>query len=289
MEDVMETRPAHPVVQRGGRKKSRGSRYGLLEVRGQLSRRWYVSITLSSFLLPLIAWAALTYPAFINPYILPTPTAVLFSLRDMLIEGTLLPDVGISTYRIMAGFLISSAMAIPIGILMGSFKVAEAFLEPMTGFIRYLPAVALIPLVMVWAGIDETAKILIIWIGTFFQMVLVIADVTRNVSSDLLNVARTLGAGRRQLLRHVLVPATLPGVLQTSRVMVGWAWTYLVVAELVATDSGIGYRIMNAQRFLRTDDIFAGILVIGLLGLATDMLFKFLTPRIVSWDGLDKR
>ena len=114
-------------------------------------------------------------------------------------------------------------------------------------------------------------------------MVLVVADVTRQVPKDLLNAARTLGASRLQLLFNVLLPATLPGLLDTCRTMIGWAWTYLVIAEVVATSSGLGYSIMKAQRFSRADEIFVGIVILGLLGLATDMVFKIAQPRLLPW------
>jgi NitT/TauT family transport system permease protein len=183
----------------------------------------------------------------------------------------------------MMGFLISAALAIPLGLLAGCFRPIEAFIEPLVGFVRYLPAAAFIPLVIVWLGIGENAKIAIIFIGTFFQMVLVVADVTRRVPSELRDVSLTLGAHRLQVVRYVLAPAVFPGMLETMRVMAGWAWTYLVVAELVAANSGLGFRILKAQRFLATADVFAGIVVIGLLGLATDLAFKFLSARLVPW------
>jgi NitT/TauT family transport system permease protein len=116
-----------------------------------------------------------------------------------------------------------------------------------------------------------------------------VADVTRQVPRDLLAAARTLGASKRQLLFNVLLPATTPGLLDTCRAMIGWAWTYLVVAEVVATDSGLGYRIMKAQRFLRTDEIFVGILVLGLLGMATDLFFKVVQPRLLPWAEVNKQ
>jgi NitT/TauT family transport system permease protein len=198
-------------------------------------------------------------------------------------SGELWPDIKISVFRIGMGFLVSAVLAIPLGILVGAYKSVEAAQEPLNGFIRYVPVPALIPLVMVAAGIGESAKILLIFLGTYFQMVIIVADVTRLVPRDLLSAARTLGAKPHQVLFNVLLPATLPGLMETCRTMIGWAWTYLVIAEVVATDSGLGYRIMKAQRFLRTDEIFVGILVLGLLGLATDMLFKWLQPRLLPW------
>jgi len=179
-------------------------------------------------------------------------------------------------------------VGVGLGILIGAYKTAEAAHEPFVGFVRYIPVPALIPLIMVIAGIGEEAKILLIFIGTYFQMVLMVADVTRQVPKDLLKAASTLGASRAQLLFRVLIPATMPGMLDVCRTMIGWAWTYLVVAEVVATDSGIGYSIMKAQRFMRTDEIWVGILVLGVLGLATDMLFKILQPRLLPWAELNK-
>ena len=167
---------------------------------------------------------------------------------------------------ILSGFLLASVLAVPLGILMGSFKVVEAFIEPITGFMRYLPVSAMIPLLILWIGIGIEQKIAVIFIGTFFQQLILIADVSARVSKDLIDVSYTLGASRRQVVTRVLFPACLPGVMDNLRVTMGWAWTYLVVAELVAANSGLGYMILNAMRGLFTDVIILGIVVIGILG-----------------------
>ncbi len=248
-----------------------------------------MGIAAASFIIPIALWCFFTYTGRANSLILPTPTAMFKAAVEQYQDGTLMPDIKISVYRIGMGFLLSAVLAIPLGILMGAYKTAEAAHEPFVGFIRYVPVPALIPLVMVIAGIDEPAKILLIFIGTYFQMVLVVADVTRQVPRDLLSAARTLGANRLQLLFNVLLPATLPGLMDTCRTMIGWAWTYLVIAEVVATSSGLGYSIMKAQRFSRSDEIFVGIIILGLLGLATDMLFKLAQPRLLPWAEAQKR
>lgn len=258
-------------------------RPGLFRLGEDISRGAYLSIATASFLLPIAAWCFLSYTGRANALILPTPTHMFQAGIEMYQSGDLLPDMKISITRIGIGFLLSAVLAIPLGILMGAYKFAEAAHEPFVGFVRYVPVPALIPLVMAAAGIDESAKILLIFLGTYFQMVLVVADVTRQVPKDLLNAARTLGASRLQVLFHVLLPATLPGLLDTCRTMIGWAWTYLVIAEVVATSSGLGYAIMKAQRFSRADEIFVGIFILGFLGLATDMLFKIVQPRILPW------
>jgi len=166
---------------------------------------------------------------------------------------------------------------------MGTFKVAEAFTEPVVGFIRYMPASAFIPLFILWLGIGDIEKIAIIFVGSFFQLVLMVAVVAKNVHKDMLETAYTLGAKRFQVIRKVLLPASLPGIVDTLRIIVGWAWTYIIVAELVASASGIGYMIISAQRMLRTGNIIFGILTIGILGLITDYFFKWLYNRLFPW------
>ncbi|MEA2638924.1 MAG: NitT/TauT family transport system permease protein [Chloroflexota bacterium] len=259
----------------------------LFALRAEISSGQYGGIAVASFAFVLAAWCALSFSGLVSAYILPTPTAVVGSFFRLLGES-LGADMGMSLYRVWMGFLVAAALAIPLGLVIGLSKPVEAFVEPMMGFVRYTPAAAFIPLVMVWLGIGETAKIAIIFIGTFFQMVLVVADVARAVPADLINVSLTLGAKPRQVLGHVLLPATLPGLLDACRVMVGWAWTYLVVAELVAANSGLGFRIMKAQRFLNTSDVFVGILVIGILGLATDLAFRALAARLVPWAAVHR-
>ncbi|HEX8235363.1 MAG TPA: ABC transporter permease [Abditibacteriaceae bacterium] len=262
---------------------------GLFRVHQSIPNRTYTIIATASFLIVLAAWFIGAYSGHVSNLLLPTPAKVLQSAMEHLQDGSLLADTKISVFRIAMGFLASAVLAIPLGILIGAYKSVEAAQEPLVGFIRYVPVPALIPLVMVAAGIGESAKIALIFIGTYFQMVIIVADVTRQVPRDLISAARTLGARPRQLLFNVLLPATLPGLADTCRTMIGWAWTYLVIAEVVATDSGLGYRIMKAQRFLRTEEIFVGIFVLGLLGLATDMLFKILTPRLLPWADVAKQ
>jgi NitT/TauT family transport system permease protein len=272
-----------------GRKTTKRRKRGLFRVHSSIPNRTYTTIAVLSFLLVLAAWFIAAYSGAVSNLLLPTPIKVLQSAVEHIQDGSLLADTKISVFRIAMGFLASAVLAIPLGILIGAYKTVEAAQEPLVGFIRYVPVPALIPLVMVAAGIGESAKVALIFIGTYFQMVIIVADVTRQVPRDLISAARTLGAKPRQLLFNVLLPATLPGLADTCRTMIGWAWTYLVIAEVVATDSGLGYRIMKAQRFLRTEEIFVGIFVLGLLGLATDMLFKILTPRMLPWADVAKQ
>jgi NitT/TauT family transport system permease protein len=256
---------------------------GYFTPKKDIPRRAYLSVSALVGFLVFGFWCLLSYGGLVRTDFLPTPTAVVLAAIEGISDGTLLRDTAVSVGEIMSGFLLASVFAVPLGILMGSFKVAEAALEPVTNFVRYLPVSALIPLLILWIGIGIEEKIAVIFIGTFFQQLIIIADVSRGVSHDLLDVSYTLGAGRWTVVRRVLVPATLPGVTDALRVTLGWAWTYLVVAELVAANKGLGYFILNSMRGLFTDRIFLGIAVIGLLGLLTDQLFKVLRDRLLPW------
>jgi NitT/TauT family transport system permease protein len=255
----------------------------LLSPREPIPTSLYVLLGISSFGVLLLLWAALTYGGFIDALFLPTPGRVFRAGLDLFLELSFMTDILNSTYRVLVGFLIAAVIGVPLGLLMGTFKAAEALIEPLMGFIRYMPASAFIPLFILWLGIGDVEKIGIIFVGSFFQLVLMVAVVAKNVHKDMLETAYTLGAKRVQVIGKVLLPASLPGILDTLRIIVGWAWTYIVVAELVASSSGIGYMIISAQRMLRTASIIFGILTIGLMGLITDYGFKWLHAKLFPW------
>ena len=243
----------------------------------------YLGLSLSSFVFFLLIWSLLTYGGFVDALFLPSPGRVFQSGVDLFLEFSFTTDIFSSLYRVMAGFLIAAIIGVPLGLLMGTFQVAEALTEPVVGFIRYMPASAFIPLFILWLGIGDVEKIAIIFVGSFFQLVLMVAVVAKNVHTDMLETAYTLGAKRFQVIRKVLLPASLPGILDTLRIIIGWAWTYIIVAELVASASGIGYMIISAQRMLRTGSIIFGILTIGMMGLIKDYFFKWLYRRLFPW------
>ncbi len=246
-------------------------------------RRTYLGgVALSAAVLAL-GWGVLTYGGVVPPLFLPSPSDVVRSAVALLREGSLLMHTRASLLVIVTGWALAAAMAVPLGILMGTLKLVEAVVEPLVDFVRYLPVSAMIPLLILYIGIGTAEKVAVIFIGTFFQLVLLVADASATVSKDLLDSAYTLGARRRTVLTRVLVPATLPGVMDNLRITMGWAWTYLIVAELVSADRGLGYLILDAMRGLNTDRIFVGLLVIGLLGLGFDMLFKWLHRVLLPW------
>ncbi len=252
-------------------------------IRGQLSRRTYLLFALAGMLIPLAAWWWLAGSGLMDRVFMPGPTDVLSRVYTWYKNDNLLHDMWISTYRVVAGFALSAVFALPLGIMIGSYRPVQALLEPLTDFIRYMPAVAFIPLVMLWVGIDESSKIAIIFIGTFFQMVLMVAEDIRRVPITQIEAAQTMGATRGEIVSLVIVQSAKPALLDTLRITMGWAWTYLVVAELVAANSGLGYSILRAQRFMQTDKIFAGIILIGLIGLAIDQLFRWLHRKNFPW------
>ena len=193
------------------------------------------------------------------------------------------PTPAISIYRISVGFLISTALALPIGILIGCYRTWEAAIEPLVDFIRYMPVVAFVPLTILWAGTGDTQKFLIIFIGTFFQQVLLVMDNVKSVPRDFIDLGRTLEMPERRILQRIVLPSAMPAIWDSLRISLGWAWTWLVVAELVAATSGLGYRITTAQRFFQTDPIFGYLLLLGILGLATDQAMKFAGRRLFRY------
>jgi NitT/TauT family transport system permease protein len=261
----------------------RRKRNSWLELRGEISPSLYFAAGGSLIAFVFLLWWVVTGLELVSPIFLPSPEAVWKELVRQIREGILWQDLSTSVYRITVGWIISTLFAVPIGILMGNFRFFEGLLEPFIDLIRYMPAVAFVPLTILWAGVGDTQKFIILFIGTFFQEVLMIMDNVKTVPREMIQVSYTFGLTKWETLRKVILPAAMPGIWDTFRITLGWAWTYLVVAELVAANVGLGYRIMRAQRFLQTESIILGILVIGLLGLLTDYAFKWSYRRMFYW------
>lgn len=245
----------------------------LFDIRKPIPKGAYWTLALGGLLLPLLLWV-IGSSGEGEHVLLPGPAKVLARIGLWFHEDDLLGDCLISIVRVVAGWALSAVIAVPLGLFIGTWRVVQALLEPLTDFIRYMPAVAFVPLVMLWVGIDEGAKVAIIFIGTFFQMILMVAEDVRRVPLAQIEAAQTMGATRAEIVEKVIFPSAKPALLDTLRVTMGFAWTYLVVAELVAAQSGLGFAILKAQRFLQTDKIFAGILLIGVIGLVIDQLLR---------------
>ncbi|MFY9513212.1 MAG: ABC transporter permease [Rubrivivax sp.] len=242
-----------------------------------------VLLGVSFFVLFVAVWAAATFGGFVSKTFLADPLTMLKSGRTLLVEMGFGWDIGWTVWRVLGGFLIAAAIALPLGVLMGAYKPVEAFFEPFVSFARYLPASAFIPLLILWAGIGEAQKLAVIFIGSFFQLVLMIAVTVGNTRRDLVEAAYTLGVSDRGLIRRVLIPGAAPEIAETLRMVLGWAWTYVIVAELIGASTGIGHMITDSQALLATDQIIFGIIVIGLIGLLSDLLFKRVNRLLFPW------
>lgn len=254
-----------------------------LELRTDIPTWAYRLLVGAGFVVVLLVWYGLSARELVDPVFLPSPRAVADSALELLVAEDLWLDFRASFLRVSAGFLLAALMGIPIGLCMGGFKSCEALLQPLTEFVRYIPVPALIPISMVIFGIDELSKVMLIWAGTFFQLSLMVADEVRRVPHELLQVSYTLGASRSLALRLVLWRAAMPGIFDALRLCNGWAWTYLVVAELVAANDGMGFRVLKFSRFLQTPKIWVYLLLLGVIGLALDLLFRRLNRRLFHW------
>ena len=233
--------------------------------------------------IPLLIWSLLSYSGAIQPIFLPTPTAVLQAGIKMLTEDNLLIDIWSSCFRVLLGFLLAAAVGVPIGIAMGTFHSMEKLFSPIVGTIRYMPVAAFVPLIIVWAGIGESTRVIIIFLGIVFYNAIMVADAVNFIPTELFSVAFTLGASRLDVLTRVVLPGSVPGVIDTLRVNIAGAWNFLVISELVAADNGLGFRVVQSQRFLQTDRVLFAIAVIGLIGLLTDFAFKLLSRWATPW------
>lgn len=264
--------------------RSSRRRGGRLRLDARLSPAAFAGVAATVFVVILAAWWAVTASGVVPPLFLPSPERVVARLGSLAGSGQLWADAAISIYRIGIGFALATALALPIGVLIGRYHLLEAAIEPVVDFVRYMPVVAFVPLTILWSGTGEVQKFLIIWIGTFFQQVLLIMDNTKRVPQELIDVGRTLEMAQHRILTRIVVPCALPGIWDSLRISLGWAWTWLVLAELVAASTGLGYRITNAQRFFQTDTIVGYILVLGLLGLVTDQAMKAAASRLFAYE-----
>jgi NitT/TauT family transport system permease protein len=204
----------------------------------------------------------------------------------LLTEQGFAKDIGFTIWRVLGGFILAALIAVPLGVLMGAYKGIEAFFEPFVSFARYLPASAFIPLLILWAGIGEAQKLWLIFIGSFFQLVLMIAMQVGGTRRDLVEAAYTLGASDFGIVKRVLIPAAAPQIAETLRLVLGWAWTYVIVAELIGASEGIGHMITDSQALLATDQIIFGIITIGVIGLVSDVAFKRANRAMFRWAAL---
>src|SRR4028118_1144780 len=242
-------------------------------------------LIVTSIALPLLLWWLVTTFGNIDTKFLPSPAKVLEAFGRLWSTRELLKDTVASLWRVGVGFLLAAAFSIPVGVLMGSFASIRALLEPLFGLMRYMPAPAFIPLLILYLGIGEEPKITLIFIGVFFFNSLMVMDTVKFVPKDLIEATYMLGGNRWEILTQVIFPHVLPGILDASRINLAAAWQLVIVSELIAATEGLGRRISVAGRFLRTDEIFVGLIVIGAIGLTFDLLFQYLRRVSCKWSS----
>ncbi len=256
----------------------------LLAIRKPNSRTETVVLVALSIMVPLAFWWGLSVSGVVEPArYLPTPAATFTAGVEMARSGQLFTDAWASLQRVLAGFGLAIAASVPLGLVMGTFRAGQSLFEPVLGLLRYLPASAFIPLLVIWLGLGEPSKVTLLFLGTVFFNTLMTADVVRSIPTALIDVSYTLGARTGEVVRKVILPHSLPGMIDAVRVNAAAAWNFVVVAELIAADSGLGYRIVRLQRFTQVDRIFAVLAVIAIIGLAIDLLLRLARDRVGRW------
>ena len=230
----------------------------------------------------LALWYAIHYSGLVNPALVPTPHAVAASFWEL--AGQRLPrDMWMSTQRVFLGVVLGIVLAVPVGFVLGWYREVRRFIDPLINFFRALPPIALIPLVIVYFGIEETAKVVILFYASFFAGVIVMYEGIAQISPIYVRVARTLGANDLEIFQRVIVPLTVPHMLTALRVALGVAWATLVASELIAAQQGLGSLIQNAAAFFQLDIIYVGIICIGFIALAMDVALRAAARRLVAW------
>ena len=231
----------------------------------------------------LVAWELASVQGWLSTRVLPEPWAVVQAFNKLLLSGELAQHVAVSTGRALAGLAVGGGLGLLLGLLTGSLRIAETLLDTSLQMLRNIPALALIPLVILWFGIDESAKLFLVAVGVFFPIYLNTFHGIRSVDAGLIEMARSYGISGWQLYRQVILPGALPSILVGLRFALGLMWVLLIVAETISAQSGIGYLTMNAREFLQTDVVLVGILLYALLGKLADVAARALEQWWLQW------
>ncbi len=246
-------------------------------------------ISVVSILVLLLLWFVITNMGWVKPLFLPSPQAVFQQFYEYLTgqanDKPLWEHFAASMFRVFSAFALACATAIPVGIAMGMSRVVRGIVDPPLEFYRPLPPLAYLPLIIIWFGIDELPKILLIFLSCFAPLALAARSGMRSASQEQINAAYSMGATYTQVIRHVILPSALPDILIGMRIAIGFGWTTLVAAEMVAASTGLGQMVLNASNFLRTDIVIMGIIVIGVVAYLFDLLMRWVEHRVVPWKG----
>jgi NitT/TauT family transport system permease protein len=242
-----------------------------------------IALIASPWLVVIGIWYAIAYSGLVNPSLVPTPHRVAWRFWELLTTARLPVDILMSTERVVVGVALGTALAVPVGFVLGWYRGVRTFIDPLMNFFRALPPIALIPLVIVYFGIGEIAKIVVLFYASFFAGVIVMYEGIAQISPIYVRVSKTLGATDAEIFRKVIVPLTVPHLLTALRVALGVAWATLVASELIAAQQGLGALIQNASSFFQLDIIYVGIICIGLIALAMDLVLRAVARRLVAW------
>lgn len=246
-----------------------------------------LSVATIGFLIAL--WWAATALGWVKPLFVPSPQAIIAKFTDILANGftgtSLLSHVAISTARVFGAFILACAVGIPLGLAMGMSPVMRGIFDPPIEFYRPIPPLAYLPLMIIWFGIGETSKVLLIFLSVFAPVALGARAGVRSAAIEQIHAAYSFGATRWQVLRLIVLPAAMPEILTAMRVGIGFGWTTLVAAEMVAATKGIGYMVLSASQFLQTPTVILGIIIIAAIAYAFDMLMRFVERKVVPWKG----
>jgi NitT/TauT family transport system permease protein len=240
-------------------------------------------LMLVPWVLIVLLWYTVRASGLINPGLVPAPHDVAAKAWELLVHETLLRDIWASTRRVFIGVALGIFCAVPVGFVLGWYKRARLFIDPVINFFRALPPIALIPLVIVYFGVDELAKTVILFYASFFAGVIVMYEGISQIGPLYVRVARTLGATDGEIFRKVILPLTVPHILTALRVALGVAWATLVASELIAAQQGLGALIQNASAYFLLDIIYVGIICIGLIALLMDLALRRASARLVAW------
>jgi len=242
-----------------------------------------IVINIFSLVVLLLFWFLITSIGLVNEIFLPRPQQIIKVLFDLIQSKKLFIDIYVSLLRVGMGFIMGAGMAIPLGLLMGWYRIFQGFMDPIIEFFRPIPPLAFIPLAILWFGIGEESKVFVIWLGTFFPILINVIAGIREVDPILIKAAYTLGAKDRNIFFEVCLPASFPFILAGLRIGLATGWTCLVAAELIAARSGIGFMIADARRYFRTDIVMLGIIIIGLIGIFLDRLLRIVEKKATAW------
>jgi NitT/TauT family transport system permease protein len=252
-------------------------------VREVVSNKTARSLMLGGVAVFFGVWCLLSYADLVPSVILPSPTDVIKAFPVLHFEEALVRSAGASFYRVMMGFLLAAVVAIPLGLVMGTFPPVKHFFAPVVDPLRFLPISALVPLFIVWFGIEDLQKIMFLFVGTVVYLLPLVVEAVEQVDDVYLQTATTLGATPWQLIRHVLVPGSLPAIGEALRVMNGIGWTYVILAEVINAPLGLGALINVAGKRSHVDQIFALVLVILAIGVVTDQIIRFINKQLFAW------